>query len=338
MSDVFEAWRVHELGDPSEVLRFEEVEAVPPGPGQVVVEVSACAVNFADTLLCRGTYQDKPPLPFTPGLEVCGRVVEVGPAVEGARRAPAPGDKVLALPTLPHGGLATRALAAVSDTFAVPEDLDDTVGAALPVTYQTGWFGLHHRAGLEAGETVLVHAGAGGVGSAAIQLAKAAGARVIATAGGPEKVRLCRDLGADAAVDYRADDFVAATLDLTDGRGADVIYDSVGGDTFDRSRRCIAFEGRLVVVGFAGGRVRGGSHQPPAGQELQRGGPALGSVPLGATRPGPGLPRGADAPAGRRGHRSTHRCGAPAGRGARGPGRPGRPIDHRQGRAGPLSR
>ncbi|HEY5154392.1 MAG TPA: zinc-binding dehydrogenase, partial [Acidimicrobiales bacterium] len=111
------------------------------------------------------------------------------------------------------------------------------------------------RAGLRAGESVLVHAGAGGVGSAAIQLAKARGARVIATAGGADKVARCLDLGADAAVDYRAEDFVAATNEFTSGRGADVIYDSVGGDTFDGSRRCVAFEGRIVVVGFAGGRI-----------------------------------------------------------------------------------
>jgi NADPH2:quinone reductase len=254
LTDTQQAWRVHELGDPEAVLQLETIELLRPGAGQVAVEVSACALNFADTLLCRGTYQERPPLPFTPGLEVCGRVVEVGPGV-AADGGPALGQKVLALPTLPYGGLATRTLAATNDTFVVPEALDDAVGAALPVAYQTGWFGLYRRAGLQAGETVLVHAGAGGVGSAAIQLAKAAGARVIATAGGPDKVRRCLDLGADVAVDYRAEDFVTATKTFTDGRGADVIYDSVGGDTFDGSRRCIAFEGRLVVVGFAGGRI-----------------------------------------------------------------------------------
>ncbi|MGZ4693635.1 MAG: NADPH:quinone oxidoreductase family protein, partial [Acidimicrobiales bacterium] len=207
-------------------------------------------VNFADTLLCRGTYQEKPPLPFTPGLETCGRVLVAPPG------APVePGQRVIALPALPHGGFAEQAVAAVTDVFAVPDGMDDVTAAALPVTYQTGWFGLYHRAGLHEGETVLVHAGAGGVGSAAIQLAKARGARVIATAGGPDKVALCRTLGADIAVDYRADDFVAVTNDATGGRGADVIYDSVGGDTFDRSRKCIAFEGRIVVVGFAGGRI-----------------------------------------------------------------------------------
>lgn len=244
------AWRVHELGDPLSVLQLEHVAAPRPSGDQVLVEVRATAINFADTLLCRGTYQDKPPLPFTPGLELCGRVLSAPPGA-----AVAPGQRVIALPALPHGGLAEQALAAVTDVFAVPDGMDDATAAALPVTYQTGWFGLYHRAQLREGETVLVHAGAGGVGSAAIQLAKARGARVIATAGGPDKVDLCRELGADVAVDYRADDFVAVTNDVTDGRGADVVYDSVGGDTFDRSRKCIAFEGRIVVVGFAGGRI-----------------------------------------------------------------------------------
>ncbi|MGZ7013290.1 MAG: NADPH:quinone oxidoreductase family protein [Acidimicrobiales bacterium] len=248
--DTIRAWQVHELGDPLAVLRLDHVTPPRPAVDQVLIEVGASAVNFADTLLCRGTYQEKPPLPFTPGLETCGRVLVAPPG------APVePGQRVIALPALPHGGFAEQAVAAVTDVFAVPDGMDDVTAAALPVTYQTGWFGLYHRAGLHEGETVLVHAGAGGVGSAAIQLAKARGARVIATAGGPDKVTLCRTLGADIAVDYRADDFVAVTNDATGGRGADVIYDSVGGDTFDRSRKCIAFEGRIVVVGFAGGRI-----------------------------------------------------------------------------------
>ena len=127
--------------------------------------------------------------------------------------------------------------------------------ASMLITYQTGYVGLHRRARLQAGETLLVHAGAGGVGTAAIQLGKAAGARVIATAGGPDKVQVCRDLGADVVIDYLAEDFVAVVKDVTEGRGADVVYDSVGGDITDRSRKCIAFEGRLLIVGFAGGTI-----------------------------------------------------------------------------------
>jgi NADPH2:quinone reductase len=126
--------------------------------------------------------------------------------------------------------------------------------AALHVVYQTGHLALHRRAALQPGETLLVHAGAGGVGSAAIQLGRAAGARVIATAGGPEKVEVCRTLGAELAIDYRTDDFVAAVKEFTGGRGADVVYDPVGGDTYDRSTKCIAFEGRILIIGFTGGR------------------------------------------------------------------------------------
>jgi NADPH:quinone reductase len=244
------AWRVHRLGEPADVLCLETVAAPRREASQVSIAVSAGALNFADSLLCQGTYQDKPPLPFTPGLEVCGTVLEAPIA-----SAFSPGQRVIALPALPFGGLAERCVAEAADVFAVPDSLDDVTAAALPVTYQTGWFGLYRRAGLQGDETVLVHAGAGGVGSAAIQLARARGARVIATAGGAEKVRLCLELGADIAIDYRADDFVAVTNEATDGRGADVVFDPVGGDTFDRSRRCIAFEGRLVVVGFAGGRI-----------------------------------------------------------------------------------
>lgn len=243
------AWRVHELGEPDEVLRLDDVAPSEPGPGELAIEVSACALNLADALLCRGEYQEKPPLPFTPGLEVAGTVVQAGPGA-----AHEVGERVLAQPRLPHGGLAERTIARDHEAFAVPDSLDDAAAAALHVTYQTGWFALYHRAQLRPGETLLVHAGAGGVGSAAIQLGLAAGARVIATAGGAEKVRICEDLGVDLAIDHRADDFVEAVNDATDGRGADVIYDSVGGDTFDRSRRCVAFEGRILVIGFASGR------------------------------------------------------------------------------------
>ena len=139
--------------------------------------------------------------------------------------------------------------------YPVPDAMPTTAAAALYITYQTGYVALHHRGAIKEGETLLVHAGAGGVGSAAIQLGRAAGARVIATAGGPEKVAICRELGADVAIDYRSQDFVEAVKDATSGRGADVIYDPVGGEVFDRSRRCIAWEGRLLVIGFAGGRI-----------------------------------------------------------------------------------
>lgn len=244
------AWRVHELGDPARVLALRDVPDPEPGPGQVLVRVSAAALNFPDVLLCRGAYQEKPPLPFTPGLEICGEVVK---AAHGAPYAP--GDRVYGAPTLPQGGLAEYALLAATEAFPVPEGMPDAQAAGLYITYQTAYFGLHRRAGLRAGETLLVHAGAGGVGSAAIQVGLAAGARVIAAAGGPDKVAVCRNLGAHETIDYTSEDIASRVKDLTDGAGAEVIWDPVGGEVFEASRRCIAFEGRLVVVGFASGTI-----------------------------------------------------------------------------------
>lgn len=244
------AWRVHELGEPEDVLVFDDVEEPVPGPGEVLVEVAAASLNFPDVLMCRGEYQVKPPLPFTPGAEVAGTVV-----AEGDNASPGlVGRRVIAIPTFGHGGFTERTIAPTSMIFPIPDSLGDAAASALHVTYQTGHVALHRRAHLQAGETLLVHAGAGGVGSAAIQLGRAAGARVIATAGGDEKVQVCRDLGAELVVDYRAGDFVDAVKEFTDGRGADVIYDPVGGDTYDRSTKCVAFEGRILIIGFTGGR------------------------------------------------------------------------------------
>jgi len=239
------AWQVHELGEPQDVLRLVDLPEPEPAHDQLRLKVDAVALNFPDVLLCRGTYQEKPPLPFTPGLEVCGTVLE----------GPRTGERVLAAPGLPIGGMAEQVLVPAVGALRVPEDMPPAKAASMLITYQTGYVGLHTRCHLQPGETLLVHAGAGGVGTAAIQLGKAAGARVIATAGGPEKVQVCRDLGADVVIDYAAEDFVAVVKDVTEGRGADVVYDSVGGDVTDRSRRCIAFEGRLLIVGFAGGRI-----------------------------------------------------------------------------------
>jgi NADPH2:quinone reductase len=232
-------------------MTLDDVPAPTPGSGEVLLDVAGVGLNFPDVLLCRGEYQIKPPLPFTPGAEISGTVTAVGPDVTSL----AVGERVLAIPKMGAGGLAERALAAEVTTHPIPDSLDWAAAAAIQITYQTGHVALHHRARLQAGETLLVHAGAGGVGSAAIQLGRAAGAHVIATAGGAEKANICRDLGADLAIDYTADDFVGAVKDATDGRGADVIYDPVGGDVFDRSRKCIAFEGRILVIGFTSGRI-----------------------------------------------------------------------------------
>lgn len=245
------AWRVHENGEPREAMRLDEVERPAPGPGQVLLKVRAANINFPDALLCRGHYQVRPPLPFTPGVEMCGEVVEAGEGVTGL----APGTRVMAQPALPGGAFAEYAVADASAVAPAPEALDDAEAAALHIGYQTGWFGLHRRARLQPGETLLVHAAAGGVGSAAVQLGKAAGATVIGVVGGPEKAKAARDLGADVVVDRRSEDFVSVVKEVTGGRGADVVYDPVGGDAYTGSTKCIAFEGRIVVVGFAGGTI-----------------------------------------------------------------------------------
>ncbi|CAN5759162.1 NADPH:quinone oxidoreductase family protein [soil metagenome] len=244
------AWQVQQLGEPEQALRLAEVEEPVPESDEVVIGVEAAALNFFDILLCRGEYQERPDLPFTPGGEISGTVSEAGEGT-GIRA----GQRVIATPPLPRGGYAHKVAVPESSVFPIPESMPFEKAAALPITYQTAHVAIHHRAHLRAGETVLVHAGAGGVGSAAIQIAKAAGARVIATAGGPEKVEVCRTLGAEVAIDYREDNFVEAVKEATEGRGADVVFDPVGGDVFDGSRRCVAFEGRIVVIGFAGGRI-----------------------------------------------------------------------------------
>ncbi|MEV5259554.1 NADPH:quinone oxidoreductase family protein [Streptomyces anulatus] len=236
-----QAWRVHRNGEPGEVMRLEETDRPTPGDGQVLVEVRAANVNFPDALLCRGQYQVRPPLPFTPGVEVCGTTED--------------GRRVLATPALPHGGFADYVVADEAALLPAPDALDDAEAAALHIGYQTGWFGLHRRARLQPGETLLVHAAAGGVGSAAVQLGRAAGAKVIGVVGGPEKAAVARELGCDLVIDRRSEDIVAAVKDATGGRGADVVYDPVGGDAYAKSAKCVAFEGRILVVGFASGVI-----------------------------------------------------------------------------------
>lgn len=242
---------VSELGDPGEVLQLVDRPTPEPGPDEVRVDVRACALNFPDVLLCQGKYQVRPDLPFTPGIEVSGVVSAVGERVTRARV----GDRVLAAPAFGHGGLAEQTLAVESSVHRLPDSMGFDTAAALHITYHTGHVALRRRANLQAGETLLVHAGAGGTGTAAIQLGKAFGATVIATAGGPDKVDLCRRLGADLAIDYTNDDFVEPVKQFTHGRGADVIFDPVGGDVFDKSTKVIAWEGRILVIGFTSGRM-----------------------------------------------------------------------------------
>lgn len=242
------AWRVHAHGHHRDVLRLEEVPAPEPPVGGAVVRIEAAALNFPDLLSIAGQYQVKAPLPFTPGIEAAGTVIRAGD-----RSRHRVGDRVIV--SAPWGAFADELAAPDAQLLPWPAGLTVAEAASFVVTYHTGHLGLVHRARLRAGETVLVHGGAGGVGIAAIQLAKASGATVIATAGTDDKLTVCTAAGADHVVNYRGADWVSAVKALTGGRGADVIYDPVGGDVFDQSLRCLAWEGRLLVIGFASGRI-----------------------------------------------------------------------------------
>lgn len=247
------AWQVSKPGEPVDVMALAEVPVPTPGPGQVLVDVWSAGLNFPDALLARGTYQEKPPLPFTPGLELCGEIVAVGEGVQTTRL----GERVMGTPALPHGSLAEFAVADALDVLPAPTGLDDAGASVFHIAYQTGWFGLYRRANLRVGETLLVHAAAGGVGSAAIQLGRAQGAHVIGVVGSADKVPVARKLGAETVIDRSEEDVVEAVKAATKGRGVDVVFDPVGGAAFETSTKVIAFEGRIVVVGFAGGEIAG---------------------------------------------------------------------------------
>jgi NADPH2:quinone reductase len=242
-------WRTHELGEPADVMKLESGDAPSAGPGQVVLDIHAVGLSFPDILQCRGGYQVKPALPFTLGGEVAGVVSAIGEGVTSARV----GDHAAA--STGGGGLAEQVAIRADRLLPITPSVEPAKAAAMISNYTTSYFALHDRAALQPGETLLVTAGAGGVGSSAIQLGVAAGARVFATAGGAEKVRICEQLGAEVAIDYESEDLVERVRELTDGRGVDVVYDPVGADVFDDARRTVAWNGRYLVIGFAGGRI-----------------------------------------------------------------------------------
>ena len=243
------AWRVYRYGRPSEALRVDRIAVPEPGPGEVRVRTCAMALNYNEIDGCHGRYLTvNPPIPYTLGMEVTGMVDAAGP---GAERWV--GRRVIGCAKGAYGGYADFVVADAGMVFDAPAQLDDAQAAAFFMPFHLAWLGLHQRGGLKAGETVLIHAGAGGVGSAAIQLANAAGARVLATAGGPVKAAKCLELGANVAIDYLASDFVPAVLAATDGRGVDLVFDGVGGAVTDASVRCLKLYGRLLMIGFAGG-------------------------------------------------------------------------------------
>jgi NADPH2:quinone reductase len=216
----------------------------------VRLSIRAAGCNFSDILLLKGEYQMRPAFPFVPGSEVAGVITELGASVSGSLSL---GARVFARCGL--GGYAEEVVVPAAACYPLPDDLSFEAGAALPTVYPTSYMALVWRAALTRGETLLVHAAAGGVGLAAVQIGKALGARVIATAGGAEKLEVARRAGADVLIDYRDEDFAPRVLHETEGRGADVIYDSVGGDVTDRSLKCIAWNGRLLVIGFASGDI-----------------------------------------------------------------------------------
>lgn len=243
---------IREFG-PVGSARVEEIERPQPGPGEVCVEVALAPANFVDTLVMRGAYQFLPECPFVPGKGPVGTVSAIGVDVGGLRV----GDRVLAM--VEQGGYAEAVCAAADQCYALPDGMDFEQATTISLAYDTAWMALTERAGLRKGETVLVLGATGAVGLAAIQLAKARGARVIAGLARPEKAGLVRDAGADATVDLARDELRdslrAQVHDLTDNAGVDVVIDPLGGDFFDAALRTLAWRGRLVVVGFASGRI-----------------------------------------------------------------------------------
>jgi NADPH2:quinone reductase len=247
-------------------LELADLPDPDPGACGVRIRVRAAGVNFADGLMLEGRYQEKPPLPFTPGLEVAGEVDAPGAGVRGL----AAGQRVLAV--VNHGGFAEKVVARADDVVALPDDMDDITAAGFAIAYGTAHGALRWRADLHASEVLLVHGAGGGVGLTAVECGKAIGASVIATARGADKLAVAREHGADHVLDSEGDDIKVKVRELTAGRGADVVYDPVGGAVFDASLRCVAWEGRIVVVGFASGQVP----QIPANLLLVKNAAALG--------------------------------------------------------------
>lgn len=243
------AWQFDHYGHYSETLHWVERAAPVPGEHQAVVRTAAMSLNFPDLLIIEGKYQHKAPLPAVPGVEGVGIVEAVGRNSKFKI-----GDRVVGF-THAGGTLADLFVVHDNSAWTVPPHVTDEQAAALSVVYGTSYFGLEHRAHLQAGETLLVLGAAGGVGLAAIQLGKLRGATVIACAGDKRKLDICKREGADHVINYKTEELVERVKALTNGNGADVIYDPVGGDLFDQVKRCIAWGGRLVVIGFAGGKI-----------------------------------------------------------------------------------
>jgi len=244
------AWELKSLGDPWETLQIVKSNRKELAPRTVRIRVEATDLSFADILQCQGGYQEKIEPPFTPGMNAAGMVVEIGEDVDFKK-----GQRIVGPTLAPFGGFADEAVLPSEHAQLIPDGVTCITAMGAHVTYGTAWFALHHRGLLQPGETVLVLAAAGGVGSAALQMAKARGCWVIAAAGDSEKTRICTEMGADEVIDYETDDLYESVMALTDNRGVDVVYDPVGGSFFNAARRLVAWEGRLLVIGFASGEI-----------------------------------------------------------------------------------
>jgi NADPH2:quinone reductase len=251
---------------PVEDLKLEDAPSPMPGPGELLIDVRATAVNYADALLVAGRYQTKPPLPFSPGLETAGVVAGCG---EGVTRF-SPGDRVMAV--LAYGGLAEQAVASEAETFAIPAGMSFDEAGAFPIAYISSHVAIRWQGRLQPGETLLVLGAAGGVGLTAVEIGKAMDARVIAGASTAEKLAVARDRGADALVNYATENLTERVMALTDGKGADVCFDPIGGDIFDAALSALGWGGRILLIGFVGG-----VQQIPANRLLVKHRAALGS-------------------------------------------------------------
>ena len=252
-------------GAPSQ-LHLEEIEPPQPAADQVRIKISASCVNFADTIMIQGHYQTRPDFPFAPGLEACGEVLECGNAVTRFK----PGDRVMAL--LGYGGFAEQALAREADCFHVPDSMSDDIAASFLIGYVSSHVAIRWQGKLEAGETLLVLGASGGVGLTAVEIGKALGATVIAAASSTQKLEITRQHGADELINYKRDSLKARVAEITNGAGANVCYDPVGGDLFDEALSSLAWGGRILVIGFVGGIP-----QIPANRLLVKHRSAMGS-------------------------------------------------------------
>ena len=252
MSGTMRAWRVHEWGQPLDVLQLDTIPIPEPGPGEVRVRVQAIPLNLNDLeRITGGNMMVIPPLPCIPGMEVMGVVDAAGAGAESWL-----GKRVVSTTNGATGGYAEYTICGTVSMFEMPEDIPLPDAAALFFPFHLAWLGLFERGKLKSGESVLIHAAAGGAGSAAVQLAANAGARVFATAGSEEKLALCRELGADVTINYKEQDFAEVVLAETDNRGVDVVFDNVVAGIFEQTLKCVAYDGRLVMMGFAGDKTK----------------------------------------------------------------------------------